>query len=79
MDFKFRKIKVIVSIIIPLVIWILIFTLGPSWNNPPAIIRSFLEIHNRIYIFAFGNISLFIMEVAIIYVLWSLFQKKHSL
>lgn len=76
MDFRFHKIKVIGSIVIPLIIWIFVFTIGPLFRSPPVVIRSFLEIHDLGNIFAFGNISLFIIEIIFVYVLWSLVQKK---
>ena len=78
MNFKFKKIKVIGSIIIPLIIWIVVLILGSvrMLSNVPTIIRSFLEIHNLGNILSLGNISLFIIEVIIVYIIWSLFQKK---
>jgi len=78
MNFKFKKIKIIGSIIIPIIIWIVVLILGSvrMLSNVPTIIRSFLEIHNLGNILSLGNISLFIIEVIIVYIIWSLFQKK---
>ncbi len=76
MNFKITKGKAIGSIIILLIIWILIFTIGPLYNNPHPFVRSFLEIHNRVNILSNGNISLFIIELVIAYLIWSLFQKQ---
>ena len=78
MNFKFKKIKIIGSIIIPIIIWIVVLILGSvrMLSNVPTIIRSFLEIHNFGNILSLGNISLFIIEVIIVYIIWSLFQKK---
>jgi hypothetical protein len=74
MNFKLTKGKVIGSIIVPVIIWVLVFTL--RFENPPSIIRRFLEIHNISNIFSFGNISLFIIEIVIVYSILSLIQKK---
>ena len=79
MNFKLTKGKLIGSIIIPVISWILVFILGSKGTlltNVPSIIRSFLELHNLGNIFGLGNISLFIIETIIIYLIWSLIQKK---
>lgn len=76
MDFKLRRVKVIGSIVIPFLIWILVFMIGPLLKSPPSIIRNFLEIHNLGSLFSFGNISLFLIEILFVYLIWSLFQKK---
>lgn len=76
MKFKITKGKVIGSIVIPLIIWILVFTIGPLYNNPPSFIQNFLNIHDRGDIFTMGNISLFVIELIVVYLIWSLFQKK---
>ncbi len=77
MNFKLTKGKEIISIIIPIILWVLVFTL--RFENPPLIIRSFLEIHNGDNLFSFGNISLFIIEVVIIYLILSVIQKKKAI
>lgn len=77
MNFRFTKGKVIGSVVITLVVWILVFTIGPSYSNPPSFIRGFLEIHNGVNIFSLGNISLFIIELIIVYIIWSLIQKRN--
>jgi len=82
MNFRFTKLKVIGSIVIPLIIWIFILILGKNvgmLSNVPTILRRFLEIHDLANIFGLGNISLFIIEIVIIYVIWSLFQKKKNI
>tara|TARA_Y100000310_G_C20506636_1_gene726719 strand:- start:302 stop:574 length:273 start_codon:yes stop_codon:yes gene_type:complete len=79
MNFKLTKLKIIGSIIIPIIIWILVFVLGGKGTllvNVPSILRGFLSLHDLGNIFGFGNISLFIIEIIIIYFIWSLIQKK---
>jgi len=75
MNFKLTKGKIITSIVIPALIWASVIIFGQSLGNIDAI-RSFLAIHNFSNIFAFGNIALFIIEIIIIYLIISLFQKK---
>jgi len=76
MNFKTEKIKVIGSIVIPIILWILVITIGSSFKSPPEILINFFVIHNISNIFSLGNIFLFLIEVAIVYIIWSLFQKK---
>lgn len=76
MQFKITKMKMIGSILIPLIIEILVFIIGSSFTNPPSFIRAFLEIHNLVNIFSIGNLSLLIIEIIIVYLIWSLFQKE---
>lgn len=77
MNFKFTKGKIIGIIVIPLIIWVLIFIIGSTiLTKVPTIIRSFLEIHDRANIFSGGNISLFVIEIIIVYIIWSLFQRR---
>ena len=77
MNLKFKKIKVIGSIVIPLIIWTIVIIIGTFFRNTPTILIGFLEIHDLGNIFSIGNIYLFIIEIIIVYVLWSLFQKKY--
>lgn len=79
MNFRFTKGKVIWSIVIPLIIWILVFIIGSTralLTNVPTIISSFLSLHDLANIFGLGNISLFVIEVIIVYIIWSIFQKS---
>jgi len=77
MNFKITKGKAIVSIVIPVILWILIITIGRTLSSiQSGIIMRFLQIHNLNNLFSFGNISLFIIEVIIIYLILSIFQKK---
>ena len=80
MNFRFTKIKVIGSIAIPVIVWIIIFIIGginSLLENIPEIISKFLSVHDIENIFSFGNISLFIIEIMVVYVIWSLIQKKN--
>ena len=78
MNFRFTKGKVIGSIVVPLIIWILVFIIGSTGallTNVPSIIRSFFELHDLANIFSMGNISLFVIEAIIVYIILSIFQR----
>ncbi len=75
MNFKITKGKIITSILIPVLIWAAIILFGQSLSKID-LITGFLAIHNIGNIFAFGNIALFVIEVIIIYLIVSIFQKK---
>ena len=75
MDFKFSTKKAIGSIIITIVLfWIPLFFI--KLQNAPAIIRSLLDTINISKIFSLGNIFIFLVEFAIVYLVWSIFQKR---
>ncbi len=79
MNFKFNRWKIIASIVIPIIIWIIVFIIAfysTSFTSFPTLLKEFLSIHNITNIFAAGNIFLFIIEVTIGYIIWSLFQNK---
>lgn len=75
MDFKLTKLKVIGSIFITLLFWI-ILAIFSSGVNSPNLFTNFLQFHNFVSIFSIGNIFLFIIELIIVYLIWSLIQKK---
>lgn len=90
MNFRFTKWKTISSLVIDVLIWVVIFLISmisiAASVNPPLYLRiiiKFLEIHNMTLassgIFSLGNIFLFIVYFAVIYVIWSLFQRKSDL
>lgn len=75
MDFKFSTKKAIGSIIITIVLfWIPLFFI--KLQNAPAIIRNLLDTINISKIFSLGNIFIFLVEFAIVYLIWSIFQKR---
>lgn len=76
MNFKITKVKVIGSIVIPLILWALIATTTFSISSE-NLFTSFLEIHNMANIFAIGNIFIFLVEVIVVYLVWSLFQSRY--
>jgi len=80
MNFKFTKGKVAGSIAILIVIWAIMLAIGSSSTllEAPGIIANFLTIHNLENALGLGNIVLIIIEIAIVFVIWSLFQKKSS-
>jgi xanthine/uracil permease len=75
MNFKLTKIKVIVSIIIPILFWIWLFSKNFS-NVSSKIFLQFLQIHDGGNLFSLGNIILFLIEVFVVYLIFSLIQKK---
>jgi len=80
MNFKLKNWKIITSILIPLIIWIIIIltsrNIVVNGGQIPGFIVYFLNIHDVGHIFSIGNIFLFLIEIIIIYILLSLFDKK---
>lgn len=76
MNFKLTKIKVIISVAIPIILFIIIMQLPVLLNNSPKIIQYYLNMYRFDNILSLGNIFLVIIEILIIYLIWSLIQKK---
>lgn len=76
MNFKLTKQKVIASIAIPIIVWIFVFIISISNSIYLTFIKSILDMHDVGNIFSVGNISLFVVEIIIVYVILSLFSKK---
>ncbi|MEK6758086.1 MAG: hypothetical protein AABX88_03065 [Nanoarchaeota archaeon] len=76
MNFAFRKAKVIGSLVIPLIIWVFAFIVKGSVASFPGIINSFLGLHDMTNLFGTGNIILFVGEIIVVYMIWSLFQRQ---
>jgi len=79
MNFKLKKWKLIISIVIPLILWIGIIALSRSGillYNIPGFIQQFLSLHDLVNLLDIGNLFLFLIEVIIIYLISSLFDKK---
>ena len=77
MNFKITKIKSIGSIIINIILWVVLVLQGflssstsPSW-------LSFLAVIDLNNVLSSGNIFLFIASLVIIYVIWSLIDRKN--
>ncbi len=77
MNFKPTKRKLIAGIVIPIVIWALVFFIGLlKITGIPAVITNFLVLHNFPNFFSAGNIVLFASEVIIVYLFLSIFHRK---
>jgi lipoprotein signal peptidase len=78
MNLKLTKGKAIISIIIPIILWVLVFSIiNTSWiTNFPAFVIRFLVMHNTGNLFSTDNIVLFIIEIVVVYLILSIFQKK---
>jgi hypothetical protein len=79
MNFKLTKGKAVISITIPVALWVSLFFMSQvvlNGENTPFFIIRFLGMHNLNNLFSFGNISIFLIEVLAIYLILSIFQKK---
>jgi len=77
MNLKPTKKKFFASIVLPIVIWILVFFVSLfKIANLPAIITNFLALHDFSNFFSTGNIALFVFEIIIVYLFLSIFQRK---
>lgn len=77
MNLRFTKTKVIGSIVITLIIWVTIFIMNISEVSSTKFFTNFLEIHNLANIFSTGNLFIFIVEIVVIYIIWSFFQRGY--
>lgn len=78
MNFRPKKLKVIFSIIIPVLVWLIVFFIKLG-TEAPRIIVNFFELHNFTNLFSIGNIKLFLIEVVIVYLILSiLFHRRHQ-
>jgi len=75
MNLKFTKRKVIGSVIITIVLWILLLILNTFMLINIPLISGFLELHNMAQILSLGNLFLFIIEMVVVYIIWSLIEK----
>lgn len=77
MNFRPKKWKVIWSLLLPILFWILLAVYKfPSVQS--AVLRNFFNMHNLSDLFSSGNIVIFVIEVVAIYLILSLFQRKNS-
>jgi hypothetical protein len=76
MNFRLTTTKGILSIIIPAILWILVFTV--KFITPPKIIQEFLSLHDLNNLLSGGNIILFVIEVVILYIILSLLQRRRQ-
>jgi len=76
MNFKLKKKKVIASIFIPVILW-LIFAFT-KFSNSTGIIRKFVDMHDYSNLFSSGNIILFVIEVVVIFIILSAFQNEYA-
>ncbi|MBR9705120.1 hypothetical protein GOV12_06930 [Candidatus Pacearchaeota archaeon] len=79
MDFRLTKRKVITSIVIPVIMWIGVFMISffeSYFQDTPKFLYNFLSLHDMINIISSGNITIFIFEVVIVYVIMSIFQRR---
>ncbi len=75
MNFRPTKFKVIASIVIPLLIWI-ILALFNSISLKSTFLMNFINMHNFSNLFSLGNIILFLVEILVVYLVISVFHKK---
>jgi len=78
MNFKLTKYKTIISIAIPIIIFIIISQLPKmlNGNKIPNLIQKYLAMYDLSNLFGIGNIAIIIIEALIIYLIWSLIQEK---
>jgi hypothetical protein len=83
MNLRLTKFKVIASIVIPLLFWIILFFLSKvvlgSYNGGtiiPNFLVKFFVLHNFSSLFSLGNIFLFLVEILVVYLVISIFHKK---
>jgi len=81
MNFGFTKVKVIVSLVIPILLMITVFIIGNlnvliETSRYPKFFISYLQLYNSSNILALGNITLLITQFIVIFVIWSIFQKR---
>jgi hypothetical protein len=77
MNFRPKKGKVIWSLIIVILFWLFLVFLSSGINVKSSIILNFFNMHNLLNIFVSANIILFIIEFVVLYLLFSLFQRKN--
>ena len=66
----------IVSVVVPLLFWVFIGTRNALQSGLPGMVVDYLSLYDFSSILSSGNIFLFLVNVVIIYLIWSLFQKK---
>jgi hypothetical protein len=76
MNLRPAKAKVIFSILIPLISWIIVYFV--KFSNAPQIIQDFLNLHDLVNLFSKGNIILFVIEFVIIYLILSVFHRRRQ-
>jgi len=76
MNFKITKIKSIGSIIINIILWVVLVLQGFLSSTSPNWL-SFLAVIDLNNVLSSGNIFLFIASLVIIYVIWSLIDRKN--
>jgi hypothetical protein len=76
MNFKFRKSKLVTSIVIPLLIWIILAFVNEN-NLSSNLLIKVISLHNYDSILSYGNIFLFLIEVIIVFLIISLFHRKY--
>jgi uncharacterized membrane-anchored protein len=75
MNLRPTKFKVIASIVISLLLWI-ILALFKSISLKSNFLMKFVNMHNFSNLFSLGNIALFIIEAIVVYLIISVFHKK---
>jgi carbon starvation protein CstA len=78
MNLRLRKGKVIWSIIIPVLFWLFLILFSKVITVKSLIIKNFFAMHNLTNILSTENIILFVIEVVVIYLILSVFQRKTS-
>jgi xanthine/uracil permease len=76
MNFRLRKTKVLSSIIIPVILWVILAFVDVSKISSKIIIN-FISLHNFDSLFSSGNILLFVIEVVVVYIIFSIFQRRY--
>jgi len=78
MNFRPTKLKVIFSILIPVITWLIVFLIKLG-AEAPKILINFFGLHNFTNLFSIGNIKLFLIEVVVVYLILSiLFHRRHQ-
>jgi hypothetical protein len=78
MNFRPTKGKVIWSIVITVLFWIFLIFFSAKLTNLPQFLISFFALHNIMSIFNVGNLYIFLAEFVVLYILFSLFQRKRA-
>jgi hypothetical protein len=79
MNLGLRKWKVIWSILIPVLFWLFLILFSKTVAVKSVIIKNFFAMHNIANILTSENLILFVIEVVVIYIILSVFQRKTSL
>jgi hypothetical protein len=74
MDLSLRKGKVVLSILLPIVWWVLLITSKIKASS--GILGSFVGLHDITNLWSKHNLIVFVIEIVVLFIILSLFQRK---